>query len=399
VKATNAQIASSEKFISKMQLMYGIADDKLRPAFSTLARSTRDTAEAQDLLQVAMDVSAGTGKDLETVSLALAKAHNGNLGSLTRLGIPLDKAIIKNKDFKAALDVLTKTFNGSAKAATDTFSGKMAILQQNFNESKEQLGYALLPALTRVSDYIVKNIVPNVQSFVDGLTGVKNSGDKATTTAYDLGEKARGMFQVFKDNWKHIKYAAEYMALFFGAMKLASGITAFMSGMKTIIGLYRTLRTVSVSAAMAEAFATQGASIPIGTLAAAAVAAGFGVAALNINWSGNGTPAPAGAGSPGKPATRRGRGGGGGINRRAVGGSVSAGTSYLIGEHGPELWTAAGGGMITRSENIRGGVGGMNVVVNVSGSVIHEKDLAVSVRDNIAQLMRRRGLNPAILGV
>jgi hypothetical protein len=35
----------------------------------------------------------------------------------------------------------------------------------------------------------------------------------------------------------------------------------------------------------------------------------------------------------------------------------------------------------------------------VQGSVVQEKDLAVSVRDNIAILMRRQGLNPSILGV
>jgi hypothetical protein len=83
---------------------------------------------------------------------------------------------------------------------------------------------------------------------------------------------------------------------------------------------------------------------------------------------------------------------------RAVGGSVSAGTSYMVGENGPELFTPSAGGMITRNENL-GGIGGMSVHIHVAGSVIHEKDLAVTVRDNIAQLMRRRGLNPAILGV
>jgi hypothetical protein len=46
-----------------------------------------------------------------------------------------------------------------------------------------------------------------------------------------------------------------------------------------------------------------------------------------------------------------------------------------------------------------GGGSGVTVVVNVAGSVISEKDLAVSVRDNIAIMMRRQGLNPSILGV
>ena len=83
--------------------------------------------------------------------------------------------------------------------------------------------------------------------------------------------------------------------------------------------------------------------------------------------------------------------------RHASGGAVAAGTQIMVGENGPELFTPTSGGSIT-PHNLVGG-SGMNVHIHVAGSVIHEKDLAVTVRDNIAQLMRRRGLNPAILGV
>jgi len=74
----------------------------------------------------------------------------------------------------------------------------------------------------------------------------------------------------------------------------------------------------------------------------------------------------------------------------AEGGIVTSPTLAMIGEAGSEA-------VIPLSK--MGGMGGMNVVVNVQGSVVQEKDLAVTVRDNIAQLMRRRGLNPNILGV
>ena len=39
-KATSKQIKASEDFISNLQLTYGIADDKLRPALANLARGT-----------------------------------------------------------------------------------------------------------------------------------------------------------------------------------------------------------------------------------------------------------------------------------------------------------------------------------------------------------------------
>ena len=86
-------------------------------------------------------------------------------------------------------------------------------------------------------------------------------------------------------------------------------------------------------------------------------------------------------------------------NTRAIGGTVSAGSSFLVGESGPELFTPSSNGVITANNRLGGGSQAVNVTVNVHGSVIRERDLAVSVRDQIAQLMRRQGLNPSILGV
>jgi hypothetical protein len=74
----------------------------------------------------------------------------------------------------------------------------------------------------------------------------------------------------------------------------------------------------------------------------------------------------------------------------ASGGIVNSPTLALIGEAGPEA--------VVPLSRLNSG-GGMTVNIHVSGSVIHERDLAVTVRDHIAQLMRRRGLDPAILGV
>jgi hypothetical protein len=393
-KATTKQIKANEGFISKMQLTYGIADDKLRPALASLARGTGSLTEAQDLLSLAMNVSAGTGKDLSTVSAALVKAHNGNLGALKRLGIPLSDNIVKTKDFDAATKVLAKTFGGAAKANADTFSGRLAIVQQHLNEAKEQIGYALMPILTKFADYIVKNVVPNVQAFVDGLTGVKNKGGEAATSAHNFGVKVKGVVKYLGDHKDQVKDFALVMASIFVVGKVAPMINAINS----IIKAYKALRTSAAITAVVEAFATSGVSVAPGLIAAGAVAAGLGVAALVINAP-SGTPVtPAQTLSqmqtnPGYlPGVNR-----GGNPGRAVGGSVMGRSSYLVGERGPELFTPSTSGRIT--PNGLGGGSGVNVVVNVQGSVIREKDLAVTIRDNIGVLMRRQGLNPSILGV
>jgi len=97
--ATRDQIAAVETQITKTALATGVADDQLRPALQRLALSTGDTAKAQELLNLALDVSKATGKPLETVANALGKAYDGNTTALGKLGIGLSSAELKTRSF------------------------------------------------------------------------------------------------------------------------------------------------------------------------------------------------------------------------------------------------------------------------------------------------------------
>jgi ElaB/YqjD/DUF883 family membrane-anchored ribosome-binding protein len=144
VGATKAMVGATEDFIGKMQFASGVADSQLRPSLATLVRATGDLTQAQDLLGLALDLSAGANVDLETASLALSKAQNGQLGALTKLGIALDPAIIKSKDFAAAQRELEKQFGGASAAAAQTFEGQLRRLGVVFDEVTESIGYAIL---------------------------------------------------------------------------------------------------------------------------------------------------------------------------------------------------------------------------------------------------------------
>ena len=92
--ATDAQIKATEDMILQTSLATGVADDQLRPSLDRLVRSTQDVTKAQKLQQLALDIAAGTGKDLAAVTEALGKAYDGNLGALKRIGVPLDENIV-----------------------------------------------------------------------------------------------------------------------------------------------------------------------------------------------------------------------------------------------------------------------------------------------------------------
>ena len=175
--ATRDQIAAVEQQITKTSLATGVADDQLRPALQRLALSTGDTAKAQDLLNLALDVSQATGKPLETVANALGKAYDGNTTALGKLGIGLSAAELKTMSFTDVQGKLSDLFGGAAAANAETFQGRMNRLKVAFDEAKETIGYALLPIIEKLVDFIVNQIVPNLQKFAKAFDPIKEAID------------------------------------------------------------------------------------------------------------------------------------------------------------------------------------------------------------------------------
>jgi len=139
-------------FVDDLQFSTGVADDQLRPAFQRLLLATRDVTQSQELLNVALDVSAGTGRDLESVTMALSKAALGQFTALRRLGIPLDDATIKSKDLAAVSAQLNKTFSGQAAAAAKTYEGQIKRLGVAFDELQESFGAGFLAGMGQSAD-------------------------------------------------------------------------------------------------------------------------------------------------------------------------------------------------------------------------------------------------------
>jgi hypothetical protein len=169
--ATDAQIKATEDMILKTSLATGVADDQLRPALQRLAVSTKDTVEAQNLLNLALDISKATGKDLETVANALGRAQDGNATSLGRLGLGLSKAELATLSFTEIQTKLSDLYGGAAAANAETFQGKIDRLKVGFDEAKESLGVALLPTVERFITFLNRTGIPALNAFIAGLTG------------------------------------------------------------------------------------------------------------------------------------------------------------------------------------------------------------------------------------
>jgi tetratricopeptide (TPR) repeat protein len=140
-----------EKFIADLQRATGVLDDDLRPAFRALLTATGDVKKSQDALALALDISAGTGKDLGAVSAALSRGFLGQTTALSRLGAGLDKATLKTGDMDVIIGQLTDKFRGQALAAAEGYAGAIAKLTVASNNAKEIIGKDLLDAMQMVA--------------------------------------------------------------------------------------------------------------------------------------------------------------------------------------------------------------------------------------------------------
>ena len=332
-KATDAQIASTEDYISKTQIRYGISDVKLRTSLGNLARATGDVTKAQKLNNLAVDIAAATGKDLTTVSLALSKAATGNLGALTKLGVPIDANIIKTKDFTAATDQLQKLFGGSALANTKTLEGQLAILRETFGELQENVGVKFIPVLRRLAEQAIKVANAFSGKDPDGLSA------RARELKGDVGDGGEGSLG------RSLKILADSFATLFKAItddgdaatstldELATALNNVAKGINFIASAYSKGKSALQFIGRADAKFQDFLGVP--------------------------------------DAAR-------GPLSRAAGGSVMANKVYRVGEFGPETFVSNGA-----SGSIRPANGGGTTVINLNGIVD-----AASARKSIERLLQ-----------
>jgi hypothetical protein len=187
---TDEQIKSIEEQILKTSLATGVADDQLRPALQRLTIATKDVTKSQDLLKLALDISAATGKSVETVSNALAKAYEGNAGALSRLGVGISATEAKTLGFEGTVKQLSDTFGGAATTQANTFQGQINRLKVAFDEAKESVGAALLPTLQNLLNYFINTVIPRFIEFknaaIQPVTEAIERNKESLTTLYNI---------------------------------------------------------------------------------------------------------------------------------------------------------------------------------------------------------------------
>jgi hypothetical protein len=138
-----------------------VLDDELRPNLAKAVKATGSLSKGQRILDIALDVSAETGKDLGSVTGALSKAFNGQTGALKKLvpGLKLTGDVISNVETQ---------FAGASETAANLDPYKR--LEVIFADIQETIGEALLPALEEFAAYLISpEGERNLQTIVDAF--------------------------------------------------------------------------------------------------------------------------------------------------------------------------------------------------------------------------------------
>ncbi len=365
--ATAAQVKGVEDYITKTSIAVGVADDELRPALSRLVRSTKDTEEAQRLLNLALDLSVATGKPVEAISNALGRAYDGNTLALSRLGLGLDANLLKSKDNEAIITSLETTYGRFAEGAAETAAVKFERIRIATDEAKESIGAALLPVVERLMNYILITVVPNLETFINALTGqgsLTEATEDGTAGAFKFGEQVKRVINTIIGLKTELIAAGVAVAGLFVVSKISAAVVATIALIKTLITAYNALKASAIVAGVATAFALNP-LLGVGAVAlAASVLAGANALSnrSNVDTSGLGAPATgaipfaSGFAAPsGSPtivptvpslSTLTAGGGGGGVASAAkvaaTAAAATSGSAFQFGTSGVNTNTLAG---------------------------------------------------------
>ena len=233
----NAFTASVEAMIDKTQLATGVLDEQLRPAFQKLVTSTGNAIQAQELLKLALDVSAGSGNDLVTVASDISNVMAGNNKGLKKYALGLSAVELKTMSATEVQIKFLEVYGGASEKASKTFAGSLLRIKASVEMARESLGKGL----------------------VDGLmiaTGSQNI-DELQKKIVDFGTSAGNAFKTLgglvKENLGLLKSLAITFAAIWTAGKVIAGIATVTKLVAALTASYKLLRATAVGAAIAQA--------------------------------------------------------------------------------------------------------------------------------------------------
>lgn len=220
------QITDAMEKAGQAALNLGYDDEAASIGFAKLFQVTGDLTQAQKDMQLAMDLSAFSGKTLEESVSAVTKIHAGGTKILKDFGIE----VAEGTTVMDALALANDKVAGTAEKMSQTLSVQMEIIKNRFDNFKSGLGGSIIKAIFGTDDEAVaidkfkekvnqvftfleahkdtiatvlvapfKFLYDVIQGLVQAFTWLQEKFDQLYQYLEDIGA-----IQLFKDMWDGI---------------------------------------------------------------------------------------------------------------------------------------------------------------------------------------------------
>ena len=173
----DGNVAAVETWIQTNMRATAFADSEQRDALTKLVGVTGDLTEAQGLLTTAMDLARFRGMDLAAAGDLIGKVYAGNLGTLSKYGIVLDKGATATE----ALAEIQRRAKGQAIAFGASNQGAAERAKIAWSDAQESIGGDLTD-LMRQWDEFVFGVATGISDMFPGP-----GADRLTAILDELG--------------------------------------------------------------------------------------------------------------------------------------------------------------------------------------------------------------------
>lgn len=341
-------------------------DETAATAYSKLFQITGDATKSQEELNLAMDLARFSGRDLESATDALIKVHAGGTRVLKEFGIEVKEGTSATEAFRL---VQEKTA-GSAQTFADSAAGGMARVQIQMDNLQETIGDALAPAFGK----LFAALTPLIESFAAWAEQHPDLLAKILLVVGAIALLVTGIGALGLILPAIITTLGVLGTVL--AFIAANPITLVVAGIAFLV--YQFVKLVQATGSVSAAFKAMGDVLKDWWNATGQwVLDKINMLIDAFNRLSIVQSAKNAASAVGNFFTGR-----------AVGGPVSGGTPYLVGEHGPEMFTPNTAGRISTNSSLMGMGGGLTI--NISGnSFMGADDMAEQVGDKIMRILKQ----------
>ncbi len=213
---------SFEHFAGSLQKVTGVQDEVIAKGAAILLNVGRMTTEAlPQATKAALNLSAALQIGPEQAFQLIAKAATGSTAALERYGIRVKDTIPLSEKFAAVLKLIDSNFHGMAEAASKTFEGALARMQNGFSNVVSNIGRVVTSSPAMIA--LMNKFADSISMISDRIAKLRTGQDPIKPLLLSLFQFADAMIALVI---RPLEYGYNAAKIF---------VDGFLTGLQTIL--------------------------------------------------------------------------------------------------------------------------------------------------------------------